>query len=457
MPVPRIALVGAPNTGKSTLFNRLLGRRRALVHPEPGMTRDVNEARFQIRGRETWLVDTGGLVGAEDASLLGGAVRDRVLEVVREASVVIFLVDGKSGLGPQDEDLATLFHRADRPVILAVNKMESPARSAAAAEFWRLGFERTLEISAEHGHGVDDLLDAVEGLLPAEDQEATEEAGAEVRIAVAGRPNVGKSSLLNALAGRARSIVSDEPGTTRDAVETSFTRGQAIWRVVDTAGLRRRGHVARGPESLSVMAARRSIASVDVVILVMDCTEAPTAQDLHVAGIAHDAGRPFVVAINKWDREDKALEAEALIARVKARLRFAPYAPVVTVSALTGLRVDRLLPIVAEVHAQAMTRLATARLNRWLRDAVASHPPSGGAAGELKLHYAAQTSTNPPSILIFTNRTQRPHFSYTRYLENSLRTAFRLDRTPVILKFRKKPPGRRNPSPADRRTRRRRV
>lgn len=453
MGTPCIALVGAPNTGKSTLFNRLLRRRKALVHKEPGMTRDVNEATCTLGDRQVRLMDTGGLLGP-DESMLAGEVRRRVLEAVQDASVLVFLVDGRSGLLPRDKDLAQVFRTSGHPVILAVNKIDVPARSDAVAEFWNLGFPETFAISAEHGVGIDDLIAALLAHLPADDPIA-EVKNKETSLAIAGRPNVGKSSLLNAILGQERVLVSAEPGTTRDAIDTLFEVSGRAYRIIDTAGLRRRGHIAAGPESLSAMAARRSIERADVVLIVMDCTEAPTMQDLHVAGVALEAGRPLIVVLNKWDL--RPTNEEDLVATVKGRLRFAPWAPILTTSAKTGRSIARILPLVDAVHAEATRQLSTGRLNRWLARAVASHHPAPSKGKELRLHYAAQTGTNPPALLIFTNQQSPPHFSYRRYLENSLRASFDLEMTPVILKFRRKPRSSGASGPSGRRPRRRAV
>ena len=414
MPTPCIALVGAPNTGKSTLFNRLLGRRKALVHREPGMTRDVNEATCTLGDRSIRLLDTGGLLGP-DESMLAGDVRRRVLEAVRDASALVFLVDGRSGLLPRDKDLAQVFRTSGHPVILAVNKMDVPGRTDGINEFWSLGFPETMAISAEHGVGIDDLITALVVHLPPEEP-VMEVENKETSLAIAGRPNVGKSSLLNALLGQERVLVSAEPGTTRDAIDTRFEVSGRAYRIIDTAGLRRRGHIAAGPESLSAMAARRSIERADVVLIVMDCTEAPTMQDLHVAGVAFEAGRPIIVVLNKWDLRNVKSTEDDLVATVKGRLKFAPWAPILTTSATTGRNIARILPMVDAVHAEATRQLSTGRLNRWLARAVASHAPSASRGKEMRLHYAAQTGTNPPALLIFTNQQSPPHFSYRRYL-----------------------------------------
>ena len=443
---PRVTLVGAPNAGKSTLFNRLLGRRKALVHREPGMTRDVNEEACDLEGRQVLLVDTGGLLAPGD-SIFADQVKQRVLQEAQRASVLIFLVDGRAGLLPVDEELSRLFRETGHPVILAVDKLDVPGRGEQAGEFHRLGFAAVVEISAEHGLGLDELLEEILARLPPEPDQSEVEAEAgvptdagTVRIAIAGRPNVGKSSLLNALLGADRTLVSEVPGTTRDAIDCLFEHDGRRYLLIDTAGLRRKGRVTEAPEALSVMTARRSIERADVVLLLMDATEAPTLQDLHVAGIARETSRPFIVLLNKWDLVPHGEEAgRKILDSVKSRLKFAPFSPVLTISARTGARVDRILPLVDEVHEQATRRLPTGRLNNWLKQAVETHSAPSVRGKDLRFFYIAQRKTNPPAFVAFTNVAAAPHFSFQRYLENSLREHFGLTRTPVILEYRERP------------------
>ena len=441
----RVALVGAPNAGKSTLFNRLVGRRKALVHSQPGMTRDINEEVCLLDGRRVELVDTGGLFAPGD-SIFADLVRNRVLKEASRAALLIFMVDGRTGLTSQDQTLAQLFRQTGRPVVVAVNKLDVPGRDDQLTEFHEMGFASVVALSAEHALGLDELHEAVGALLPAEQGEPdaaamvqTSEPGV-VRIAIAGRPNVGKSSLLNALVGEDRSMVSEIAGTTRDAVDSRFIRGGTSYIIVDTAGLRRKGRVVEAPEALSVMTARRSIERADVVLLIMDATDAPTLQDLHVAGVADEHTRPLIVLLNKWDlvRNDEGA-GDRLMAEVRARLKFAPFAPLLSISALHGARVDRILPLVDEVHEQACRKLPTGRLNNWLKKAIDKHHAPSVAGKELKFFYVTQRRTNPPAFAVFTNSARTPHFSYQRYLENSLREHFGLTHTPVILEYRERP------------------
>ena len=437
MPEPLIALVGAPNVGKSTLFNRLLRRRKALVHEQPGMTRDVNEEPLEWEGRPARLMDTGGLFPPGHA-VLAEQVRRRVMEAAGQADVVVLVVDGRAGLTHLDEELAGMFRATGRPVVVAVNKLDVPGRDEPAAEFHALGFPQVIGISAEHSIGIDDLLDAVAALLPQESEgEAAAPGVREITLAIGGRPNVGKSSLLNRLLRQDRSLVSEVPGTTRDTVDSLLRRGERLYRIFDTAGLRRKGRVEAGPEGLSAMTARRHLEKADVALILVDAVEGMTQQDLHVAGVPIEAKRPLIVLLNKVDRLD-AEGASRALEEAGRRLRFAAYAPVLAISAHTGARVEKVLPLVDEVHAQACRSLTTGRLNHWLRAAVEAHRPPDAGGRDVKFLYAVQAGTNPPRIVLFGNRSMRPHFSYHRYLENSLREHFGLDRTPVELQYRER-------------------
>jgi GTPase len=457
MPMPLIALVGAPNVGKSTLFNRLLRRRKALVHEIPGMTRDVNEETLSWDGRPVRLMDTGGLFPPGDAGL-AEKVLQRVTEAAGEADVVVLVVDGRRGLSAVDHELARMFRTTGRPVVLAVNKLDVPGREEPAGEFHALGFADVIGISAEHGLGIGELREAVTAHLPDESgpEEPDSPAVKEITLAIGGRPNVGKSSLLNRLLKQERSLVSEVAGTTRDTVDSLLHHEGRVYRIFDTAGLRRKGRVEVGPEGLSAMTARRHLEAADVALILADATQGLTQQDLHVAGVPIEAGRPFIVLLNKMDCLDAPAIAE-LVAESGRRLRFATYAPVLAISALSGRHVDKVLPLVDEVHAQACRRLTTGRLNHWLGKAVEAHRPPDAAGREVKFYYAVQGAANPPRIVVFGNRNEPPHFSYHRYLENSLREAFGLDRTPVVLQYRERPRPPRHSRPQAKKPRKRRV
>jgi len=401
-------------------------------------------------------MDTGGLFPPGDAAL-ADLVRHRVMEAAGEADVIVLVVDGRAGLTPLDRELARMMRSTGRPVVVAVNKMDVPGRDDPAAEFHALGFEDVVPISAEHGLSIGDLISAVSSRLkPSETASAKAAASGEIRIAIGGRPNVGKSSLLNRLLDQERSIVSEVPGTTRDTVDSLLRRGGKIYRIFDTAGLRRKGRVLAGPEGLSAMTARRHMEAADVVLILVDATQGITQQDLHVAGVPVQAGRPLIVLLNKSDCVDAA-EAGSLKSLAEGRLRFAPHAPVLAISARTGDGVDRILPLVDEVHAQASRRLTTGRLNAWLRRAIEAHRPPSLAGRDVKFYYAVQASTNPPHVVLFGNIGEPPHFSYCRYLENSLRDAFKLSRTPVVLKYRERPRQERTSSRSGRKRRKPRV
>ncbi len=459
---PTVAIVGAPNAGKSTLFNRLVRQRRALVSSQPGMTRDLNRAECAWGDRPVSLVDTGGLFAPGDP-VLAGRVREQVLKAAAEADVLIFLVDGRAGLAPIDEELASWFHGSGRPVVLAVNKLDVPGRDYPAGEFHKLGFEVVVPISAEHDLGIDVLREAVSARLPADRPVGSFEASpAATRVAICGRPNVGKSSLLNALLGEERALVSEVPGTTRDSIDSLLQREGRFYRFIDTAGIRKRGRIERGAEALSVMSARKSIVQADVVLVVMDCTDAPTLQDLHVAGIAQQECRPFAVVLNKWDlrseRGENDPSPQNQIGGIRERLKFAPYAPILSVSALRGLRVPKILPMIDQIHEQATRTLSTGKLNSWLRASVGAHQPPAIRSGKpFRFYYIAQKASNPPAFLAFTNSPQPPHFSYRRYLENSLREGFGLKLTPIILRYRERPRPQRGSRAPRRNTVKRRV
>lgn len=439
MATPIVAIVGRPNVGKSTLFNRLIGERRAVTHEVPGTTRDRLYGRTDWNGREFTLVDTGG-IGLELQDQFLPEVVDQALEAVAEADVIVLLVDAQTGLTAADEEVAELLRRANKPVILAVNKVEGRRLETAGPEFYQLGLGEPIWISAIQGQGTGDLLDAIVANLPPETPAAPEEE-VDVAIAIVGRPNVGKSSLLNAITGQRRAIVSPVPGTTRDPIDTLVRYQDRQVLLIDTAGIRRRGRIEQGVEKFSVLRAVRSIERSDVVALLIDAVEGVTAQDTHVASYVEEAAKGLILVVNKWDLVEKDTRtAETYTEHVRRAFSFAPYAPIVFVSALTGQRVQRVLDLALEIQAERRKRVPTAMLNTVIREAVAAHRPAVHGR-PLKVYYATQPETSPPTFVFFVNDPELVHFSYRRYLENRLRAAFGFGGTPIRLLFR----GRREP------------
>ena len=429
-----VALVGRPNVGKSTLFNRLIGEYRAVVHDQPGTTRDRLYGTVEWRGRTFALVDTGG-IGLEtgEGDLLTD-VRAQAEEAMREADVIVLVVDAATGLTAADQALGEYLRRSSKPLILAANKTESVKRRYDASEFYVLGLGEPLPISALHGDGTGDLLDAITEWFPKSPQ-ADEDRQA-VGIAIVGRPNVGKSSLLNSLVGTQRSIVRDEAGTTRDAIDTEIQRdGQRIL-LIDTAGIRRRGRIAPGVEKFSVLRAVRAIERADVAVLLIDATEGVLAQDTHVAGFVEEAARGLIIAINKWDLVEKHPKTQQeYTATIRRELKFADWAPVLFISAKTGQRVTRVIDRALEVQQQRSRRVPTPQLNDLIRQAVQNHPLSERGR-TLKIYYTAQTDVSPPTFTCFCNDPKLVHFSYVRYLDNTLRNAYGFEGTPIRIHFR---------------------
>lgn len=424
-----VAIAGRPNVGKSTLFNRLVGFNKAIVDDQPGVTRDRNYAQVTLAGRTVTLVDTGGFEPDLKEGLMA-QVRDQTLMALDEADLTVFLADGKEGLNPHDQDLLDVLRRSGRPFILAVNKIDGPEKEDALAEFFSLGVEPILSLSAAHGYGIRDFVDHLTRMLP-EAEEGPFPKGA-VRVAVIGRPNVGKSSLVNKLLGEERTLVTDIPGTTRDPVDAAVERQGRNYVFVDTAGIRRKGRVSAKLEKFSVMRALRSLERCDVALLLIDSLEGVTDQDAHVAGYALERGRGLVVVFNKWDMiKDKRAEQKKIKDRLELKLKFMSFAPYLTASALTGLRVSRIFTLVDEVFAQYSLRASTGRVNRVIERAVQAHTPPYVGRGRLKIFYATQASTRPPTFVLFVNRPDKVHFSYKRYLANCLREAFELDKIPI--------------------------
>ncbi len=446
---PVVVLVGRPNVGKSTLFNRITRARRAIVTAMPGTTRDVLRQRAEWGDRRFDLVDTGGMFGAS-SDPLQELVVEQGRGAIGHADVLVFVVDGREGLVPADHEVAEAVRRTGRPVVLAVNKVDDRRARDRSMEFYQFGFDLVLEIAAEHGQGVGELLDEVVARLPArgrhapvhDDEADADEEALETSVAIVGRPNVGKSSLVNRLLHDERVIVSDVPGTTRDAIDTVMRWHQRDLRIIDTAGIRRPGRVARSGqvEAVSVLVARRAIARADVAVLLIDAAEGVTDQDAAIVGEASEAGCGLIVAVNKWDLmkgkgDDAVKDFDAELHR---RLTFLAHAPVLHISALTGDRVAKLLETVARVAAARRHRVPTSALNQFVGAVTAVHPPASPGRREVRILYAAQTGVAPPTFVLFTNVATKFHFSYERFLMNRLREAFGFEGSPIRLQVRRR-------------------
>jgi GTPase len=431
---PLVALVGRANVGKSTLFNRIIGQRLAIIEDEPGTTRDRIYAAGEWNGREFSVIDTGGIQLGDDGDMVR-RVRDQAKLAISEADVVVFLVDSRGGATSEDLEIADMLRASSKPVLLAANKADNETRRLDSSDFYQLGLGEVTPISAFHGTGTGDLLDEIVGHFPPAD---AEEELAGIGIAIVGRPNVGKSSLLNAIIGTERSIVSDQPGTTRDVIDTAVEHQGERLVLLDTAGIRRRGRVERGIEYYSVIRALRAIDRAEVALVVLDASEGITSQDTHLAGYVRDAKKGIVLVANKWDLvspRDSNAQRE-FTERVRAEFKFIPYAPIHFTSAKTGRGVKDLLDIALKIHYEREQRVPTARLNDTLQETLAAHPPPSVRGRRLRILYATQAGTNPPTFVFFVNDPLLLHFGYERHLENRLRATFGFEGTPVRLVFR---------------------
>jgi GTP-binding protein len=454
MSKPIIALVGRPNVGKSTLFNRIVGRRLAVVHDQPGTTRDRLYASAEWGGVSFMVVDTGGIeilpdtvavgrrpgperVLAQDSAPFIPLMRAQAEQAIEEADAIIFLTDATSGLTAGDDEVADILRRAQCPVFLAVNKADNHRLRQDALEFYALGLEALYPVSALHGTGVADLLDDVVEALPSLEPEIREDTS--VKIAIVGRPNVGKSSLLNKLLGEDRSIVSPIAGTTRDAIDTYLEWEGAPVTLIDTAGIRRRGKVERGVEHYSVLRALRAIQRADVALLLIDGVDGVTAQDAHVASFILEEWASVVVVVNKWDAVEKDTHTMVEYTKwVRDTLRFLDYVPVLFISALTGQRVHKVVPMALAVQKARFLRVSTGELNRLVQDALARHAPPSERGKRLKIYYVSQPGVDPPTFVFHVNDPGLVHFGYERYLENRLRDAYEFPGTPLRLLFRRR-------------------
>lgn len=447
---PVVALVGRPNVGKSTLFNRLAGERLAVVDGVPGTTRDRLVADADWNGVFFNIIDTGGIdpvAGSRHEPLSVGSadfiesIRFQAEVAIREADAVLFLTDAESGVTSADEEVAQILRRyqVDKegkpwpPVLLVVNKADSPARRDMAFQFYELGMGEPYPISAIHGTGTGDLLDALVAVLP-ESQEQEEDEG--VKIAIVGKPNAGKSSLLNQLLGETRAIVSPIPGTTRDAVDTSLEYAGIPITLIDTAGIRRRGKIEPGVEKYSVLRSLQAIERADVSLLLVDATSGITSQDTHIAGFILEAWKSAVVLVNKWDLVEKdSFTMDAYTQHIRQELNFMDYVPVLFISAKTGQRVERVLPIALQVQEERLVRLSTSQLNLILHNAQDAHPAPSVGGRQFKIYYGTQVRSDPPTFLIYVNDPKLAHFSYVRYLENRMREQYPFVGTPIHLVF----------------------
>jgi GTP-binding protein len=430
---PTVVIVGRPNVGKSTLFNRITGSRRSIVGDEPGITRDRIRLEAEWRGRRFDVIDTGGMLFGE-AGEFPALISEQVRAAIETASQVVFVIDGRAEITSTDRELVDFLRRAGKPLTLAVNKCDTPKHEALSAAFHELGIETVIPISAEHGLGIDRLLDQVTSEFPAGEEAAP--AHEIIHVAIIGRPNVGKSTLLNRLTGKQRSIVSATPGTTRDAVDEDVEHGSTTFRFVDTAGIRRKGKTRLMAEKLSVVMAQRHIRLADVVLLVLDATEGVTGGDATIAGYAHQAGRALIIVVNKWDQASLS-RRPAFKEQVRDQLRFIEYAPLVFLSALTGVGAQKLFPLIRKAYRAGSRRIPTGELNRFLQSVDFERPTSPGSR-KPKIHYVTQPSIRPPTFVFFTSRGEKFHFAFERFLANQLRRAFDFEGTPVVIKTKAK-------------------
>ena len=457
--LPTLAIVGRPNVGKSTLFNRIIGRRRAIVGDEPGITRDRLYGEAHWGGRELRVIDTGGII-PEDKQLIPAEIFRQARVALEEAAAIVMVVDARTELAAPDLDLARLLLRSGKPLFLAVNKVDSDKQEAVAEEFRTLGIRNVFPVSAEHGRGVAELLDAITEILPpaetktaeeGEDaeklhEEKAEQAPRETRVAIIGRPNVGKSTLLNRLTGSERAIVSPVPGTTRDAVDEIVEHEGRSYRFIDTAGIRRKGKTHLMAEKLSVVMARKHLESADLALIIIDATEGVTALDATIAGYAHESGRSVIIVINKWDLvagktldswrgrrlppQDRPTDRNLYEQQVRRSLKFLEYAPVIFISASSGKNVDKIFPILRQVAEERRKRISTSAMNRFLKQ-VDFERASVPMAKRVKIYYLTQASVAPPTFVLFTDRAIKLHFSYQRFIENQIRRAFGFIGTPI--------------------------
>ncbi|HOG16659.1 MAG TPA: ribosome biogenesis GTPase Der [Syntrophales bacterium] len=433
---PVIAIVGRPNVGKSTLFNRLAEKRKAIVIDEPGATRDRNYADGEWYGKPFLLIDTGGFEPASTEGILA-SMREQAMFAVEEADIVIFLLDGREGLLPADVEIAGMLRKIDKPVFFAVNKVDSPRHEALLSDFYRLGVDTLYAISAQTGIGLDELMDAATAGMPA--AEAEPEEPERTRIAVIGKPNVGKSSLVNRILGFERSIVNPAPGTTRDPVDTPITIEGAHYLLVDTAGIRRKGRVSLTLEKYSVIQALKTIERCDIALMLIDAQEGVTEQDAKIAGLAFERGVAVIIVVNKWDLVEKDERTiGTYVLDIKNKMKFLDFAPIITVSALTGQRVLKVFREIEKVREQYVKRIETGELNRGVRQILEENPPPRLHGRPHNFLYVTQIGVKPPAFAWFVKDPKAVHFSYERFLVNRIRETFGFENVPIRIHFKKK-------------------
>jgi GTP-binding protein len=444
-PHPFVAFIGRPNVGKSTLFNRLIGHRVAIVQDEPGVTRDRNYYPVEYCGNRFTLIDTGGITGEKAVAASGELGTPKLLAEVQrqtdmaieEADVIVYLMDGREGLTPIDLDIAERLRKVQKPVWYAVNKIDGPKHDAKIIDFYRLGVAKLFPLSAEHGYGVDDLLETA---IPKQERSAEPPEPETIpRVVVLGRPNVGKSTLINTLLGEERLVTSDVPGTTRDTIDSLIERGGKVYRFIDTAGLRRRGKVRRGVEHFSVERTRDTLSRTDVAVILIDATQGVVEQETKIVGEALAAGRACVLVVNKWDLKPRGeAERTAFLTEIARRFSFLEHAPVVFLSALKGTGVGQLFAAIDEVIAAYTTRVTTGDLNRFFDGVVRDHPPPLSKGHSVRLNYVTQAGVKPPTFVVFASDAKAVSAHYRRYLENALRRRFGFRGTPIRIVVRSK-------------------